>query len=70
MADESTKRFLEWIDVLAKGILAGGSLGVIAGWFDLLPMARGVALGGLAGCLAAINFKQRRDEKRKNDKDA
>lgn len=68
MADESTKRLLEWIDVIAKGILAGGAMGAIAGWFEILPITKAVALGGLAGCLASINFKQRRDERRKSEK--
>ncbi|GAB7022410.1 hypothetical protein [Salidesulfovibrio brasiliensis] len=67
MADESNRNFIEWIDVLAKGILAGCALGAIAGWFDILPITKAVALGGLAGCLAAINFKQRRDDRRKKD---
>lgn len=67
MSEENNKNFLEWVDVLAKGILAGCSIGAIAGWFELLPITKAVALGGLAGCLAAINFKQRRDDRRKKE---
>ncbi|KAB1443535.1 hypothetical protein [Pseudodesulfovibrio senegalensis] len=62
MADDN-KRFFEWVEVLSKGILLGGSIGAIVGWFDIIPLAKGVALGGLCGCLAAINFKQRRDDR-------
>lgn len=67
MADDDNKKFLEWVEALAKGILAGCSIGAIAGWFELLPIIKAVGLGGLAGCLAAINFKQRRDDHR-NDR--
>lgn len=62
MADEN-KRFLDWAEAISKGILLGCSLGAIVGWMDIIPLAKGVALGGLCGCLAAINFKQRREDR-------
>lgn len=62
---EDNKRFLEWVEVISKGILLGGSIGAIVGWFGLIHIAKGVALGGLCGILAAVNFKQRQDDKKK-----
>lgn len=59
MSDEN-KELLEWIEALAKGILLGCSIGAIVGWFGIIHITKAVALGGLCGCLAAINFKQRK----------
>lgn len=42
---EKDKNFELWLEALAKGVLLGGSLGLIAGWIGLLPMERGLFLG-------------------------
>ena len=58
------KRFAGTLNHLARGIIIGGSLGVIAGW--LIPgadMARMVGLGLLCGCLAGVTMKNRADRK-------
>lgn len=58
------KRFAGTLNHLARGIIIGGSLGVIAGWF--IPgadMARMVGLGLLCGCLAGVTMKNRADKK-------
>jgi ABC-type Mn2+/Zn2+ transport system permease subunit len=67
MSDDS-KEFMAWIDALAKGILAGCALGYLFSLTGMIPSAKAVVLGGLAGCLASITYKNRRDEKRNRDK--
>ena len=56
------KRFASTLHQLARGIIIGGSLGVIAGW--LIPgaeMGRMLGLGLLCGCLAGVTMKNRAD---------
>lgn len=65
MNDESKDKNLEiWLEALAKGILLGGSLGLIAGWIGILSMERGLFLGALVGCLAGISFKNLLERKK------
>lgn len=64
MSDDS-KEFMAWIDALAKGIMAGAAVGFLFSLTDLMPAAKAVLLGGLAGCLASITFKNRSDDKKK-----
>ena len=61
---EKDKNFEIWLEALAKGVLLGGSLGLIAGWTGILPMDRGLFLGVLVGCLAGISFKNLREHKK------
>jgi hypothetical protein len=58
------KRFAGTLNYLARGIVIGGSLGVIAGW--LIPgaeMGRMLGLGLLCGCLAGVTLKNAHDKK-------
>jgi hypothetical protein len=58
------KRFAGTLNYLARGIIIGGSLGVIAGW--LIPgaeMGRMLGLGLLCGCLAGVTMKNHHDKK-------
>jgi len=58
------KRFAGTLNYLARGIILGGSLAVIAGW--LIPevgMGRMLGLGLLAGCLAGVTMKNINDRK-------
>ncbi len=48
---------------LAKGILLGGSLGIIASWLGIIDIARGLFLGALVGCLGALSVKSMREKK-------
>ncbi|MEF2230668.1 MAG: hypothetical protein V3571_07055 [Pseudodesulfovibrio sp.] len=52
---------------MAKGIIAGCALGFLLSLTGLIAAPKGVVLGGLAGCLASITFKNRMDEKRDRD---
>lgn len=67
MSDDS-KEFMAWIDALTKGIIAGCAFGYLFSLTGLLPAAKAVVLGGLAGCLASITFKNRRDDRRDQGK--
>ncbi|OIQ51848.1 hypothetical protein BerOc1_00311 [Pseudodesulfovibrio hydrargyri] len=62
--DDDGKDFMQWIDVLAKGIIAGCAIGYLFSFTDLMAPGKAVALGGLAGCLASITFKNRQDDKK------
>ncbi|MBC16266.1 MAG: hypothetical protein CL942_04350 [Desulfovibrio sp.] len=67
--DKDSKDFMAWIDALAKGIIAGCAIGYLFSLTELLPAGRAVVMGGLAGCLASITFKNRQDDsKGKGDK--
>ena len=58
------KRFAGTLNYLARGIIIGGSLAVIAGW--LIPgaeMGRMLGLGLLCGCLAGVTMKNMHDRK-------
>lgn len=60
------KRFAGTLNHLARGVIIGGSLGVIAAW--VIPgaeMGRMLGLGLLCGCLAGITMKSRADRKRR-----
>lgn len=59
--DDDGKDFMQWIDVLAKGIIAGAAVGYLLSLTGLVAPGKGVVLGGLAGCLASITFKNRQD---------
>jgi len=60
--NDDSKEFMAWIDALAKGIIAGCAIGYLFSFADLMPAGKAVVLGGLAGCLASITMKNRRDE--------
>lgn len=66
MSDDS-KEFLRWIDALAKGIVAGCAIGYLFSLTDMMAPGRAVVLGGLAGCLASITFKNRQDDKKNGE---
>ncbi|MDP3426062.1 MAG: hypothetical protein Q8S17_01615 [Humidesulfovibrio sp.] len=58
------KRFAGTLNYLARGVILGGSLAVIAGW--LIPeanMVRMLGLGLLVGCLAGVTMKNINDRK-------
>lgn len=58
------KRFAGTLNYLARGIIIGGSLAVMAGW--LIPgadMGRMLGLGLLCGCLAGVTMKNMHDKK-------
>ncbi|MBU1040801.1 MAG: hypothetical protein KKF77_06870 [Proteobacteria bacterium] len=58
------KRFASTLNYLARGVILGGSLAVMAGW--LIPeanMGRMLGLGLLAGCLAGVTMKNINDRK-------
>jgi len=58
------KRFAGTLNYLARGIIIGGSIAVIAGW--LIPgadMGRMLGLGLLCGCLAGVTMKNIHDRK-------
>jgi hypothetical protein len=63
MKDDGTD-FMQWIDVLAKGIIAGCAIGYLFSFTDLMAPGKAVVLGGLAGCLASITFKNRQDDRK------
>lgn len=63
MSDDS-REFMRWIDALAKGIIAGCALGFLFSLTGLMAAPKAVVLGGLAGCLASITFKNRQDERK------
>lgn len=62
--DKESREFMKWIDALAKGIIAGVAVGYLFSLTGLMPAAKAVALGGMAGCLASITFKNRQDDKK------
>ncbi|AMK11482.1 MAG: hypothetical protein AB7E51_03920 [Pseudodesulfovibrio sp.] len=66
--DDDGREFMEWIEVLAKGIIAGAAIGYLFSFTDLMAPGKGVVLGGLAGCLASITFKNRQDDKKDREK--
>ncbi|WP_319467427.1 hypothetical protein [uncultured Pseudodesulfovibrio sp.] len=65
--NDDSREFMRWVDALAKGILAGAAVGYLLSLTDLMPPAKAVVLGGLAGCLASITFKNRQDDKLEKD---
>ena len=67
MSDDS-KEFMRWIDALAKGIIAGCALGFLFSLTGLMAAPKAVVLGGLAGCLASITFKNRQDDRKDAEK--
>ncbi|WP_202593880.1 hypothetical protein [Desulfohalovibrio reitneri] len=48
------------LDFVARGILIGGALGVLAGMF-VLTIQRGLFLGMLVGALAGLTLYNRRN---------
>ncbi|HMM39382.1 MULTISPECIES: hypothetical protein [Desulfovibrio] len=64
MSDDRDKNLELWLEALAKGILVGGSLGLLAGWTGIMSLERGLLLGALVGCLAGISFKNLRERKK------
>lgn len=65
--DEDAKKMMQWMDALAKGIIAGCAIGYLFSLTDMMPPGRAVVLGGLAGCLASITFKNRQDDKKDSE---
>ncbi len=66
--NDDSREFMAWIDALAKGVIAGCALGYLFSLTGLIPAAKAVVLGGLAGCLASITFKNRRDDMKDKEK--
>ncbi|WP_229593925.1 hypothetical protein [Pseudodesulfovibrio sediminis] len=64
MMDDDAKKMMKWIDVLAKGIIMGAAIGYLFSLTDMMPPGKAVVLGGLAGCLASITYKNRQDDKK------
>lgn len=58
------KKFAWNLEILARGIIIGGAIGAIAGWFFLDP-GRAFGLGLLSGCLAAVTMKNIRERRGK-----
>ena len=56
------KNFEKFLEYMARGILVGGSVGAIAGWF-FMDLQRALMLGMLIGCLAGITMKNIKDKK-------
>ena len=44
---------------LARGVLIGSSVGVLAALFGLVPMGSGIVLGGIAGMLAGYTVAKK-----------
>ncbi|MBI9110399.1 hypothetical protein [Maridesulfovibrio ferrireducens] len=59
---KTDKNFERWLECMARGILVGGSLGAIAGWF-FMDIQRALMLGMLIGCLAGVTMKNVKDSK-------
>lgn len=66
--NDDSKHFMEWVDAIAKGIVAGCAIGYLFSLTGMMPAGKAVALGGLAGTLASITFKNKRDDKKDQDK--
>jgi hypothetical protein len=56
------KKFERTLECMARGILVGGSLGAIAGWF-FMDFQRALGLGMLVGCLAGVTMRNVREKK-------
>ncbi len=67
MSDDS-REFMRWIDALAKGIIAGCAFGFLFSLTGLMAAPKAVVLGGLAGCLASITYKNRQDDRKDREK--
>lgn len=65
--ENKDKQFASKVADMAKGILIGGSLGLMVSWTGLMPLGRALGLGLLVGCLAGLSFQRVRA--RKLDKD-
>jgi hypothetical protein len=58
------KRFAGTLNYLARGIIIGGSVAVMAGWLiEGVDMGRMLGLGLLCGCLAGVTMKNVHDRK-------
>lgn len=55
------------MNYIARGILIGGSLGVIAGLLGVFTAGRGMVLGMIAGFLAGWTMERKRAKKRDRD---
>lgn len=67
--NDDSKEFMAWVDAIAKGIIAGCAIGYLFSFTDMMPAGKAVVLGGLAGCLASITFKNRRDDMKEKERD-
>ncbi len=52
----------QMLESVARGILVGGSIGAIAGWF-FMDFQRALFLGMLVGCIAGITMKNVKDKR-------
>ena len=59
------REFDDKIADMAKGIIAGGALGVVFGLTELVPMVRAVGLGLMCGCLGGLSYARMRQRQRK-----
>jgi len=62
--NDDSRKIHEWLDVLVKGIIAGAAIGYLLSLTGLILAGKAIVLGGLAGCLASITFKNRQDDKK------
>jgi len=60
------KNFERLLECMARGILVGGSVGAIAGWF-FMDIQRALLLGMLVGCVAGLTMKNVHDKKDVDD---
>lgn len=67
--EKKDKQFATKLADMAKGILIGGSLGLIVSWTGLMPLGRALGLGLMVGCLAGLSFQRMRDTKSGKKKD-
>ncbi|XPV77208.1 MAG: hypothetical protein ACNI27_04615 [Desulfovibrio sp.] len=69
MLEKDKKEQREFEDLLAdlaKGIIAGGALGLLFGLTEIVPMIRAVGLGLMCGCLGGLSYgRVRRRGKKK-----
>lgn len=58
------KNFERLLECMARGILVGGSVGAIAGWF-FMDLQRALLLGMMIGCIAGLTMKNVMDRRDK-----
>lgn len=61
---KDNKNFELTMEYMARGVMVGGSVGAIAGWF-FMDFQRALGLGMLVGCLAGLTMKSFREDKDK-----
>lgn len=62
--NDDSKEFMAWVDAIAKGIIAGCAIGYLFSLTDMMHPGKAIVLGGLAGTLASITFKNKREDRK------